>query len=100
MERSAVSATSRSDQALERATKELAAEGIPTAVQDAQLLLLHAAGINRASLLAHPERMLSFQELKRYRQLIARRKRHEPIQYITGEREFYGLTVQGRLPTS
>ncbi len=94
MERSAVSATSRSDQALERATKELAAEGIPTAVQDAQLLLLHAAGINRASLLAHPERMLSVQELKRYRQLIDRRKHHEPIQYITGEREFYGLTFK------
>jgi release factor glutamine methyltransferase len=94
VERSAVRATLRSDQALEQATRELAAEAIPNALQDAQLLLLHAAGINRASLIAHPDRTLSDQELNRYRQFIARRRRHEPIQYITGERDFYGLTFK------
>ena len=66
----------------------------PDARRDAELLLLHAAGITRARLLANPERELTPQQHSLYQQSIARRLRHEPVQYITGQQEFYGLTLR------
>jgi release factor glutamine methyltransferase len=58
------------------------------------LLLLHATGLSRTDLITQPERPLSPGQAETYRELIDRRKRHEPTQYITGEREFYGLTFK------
>ena len=78
-------------EALERAAGELLAAGNQTGRRDAELLLLHVTGKDRAFLLAHPEGPLSAEQLARYQELVARRKAGEPIQYITGEREFYGL---------
>jgi release factor glutamine methyltransferase len=59
--------------------------------QDAETLLLHVLGKNRSWLLAHSEEELSASETTRYGDLLNRRYRGEPIQYITGEAEFYGL---------
>lgn len=64
-----------------------------TARRDAELLLLHHLGIDRAHLLANPDRLLTEEEQSRYRQSIHRRLTHEPIQYITGRQEFYGLDL-------
>ena len=58
---------------------------------DAELLLAHALGLSRARLLAQFDRALSPAELTRYRQLIERRRAHEPVAYIVGYQEFYGL---------
>ena len=58
---------------------------------DAELLLAHALGLSRARLLAQFDRALSPAELTRYRQLIERRRAHEPVAYIVGHQEFYGL---------
>ena len=66
----------------------------PDARRDAELLLLHAAEITRAQLLANPERELTPLQQSVYQQSIARRLRHEPVQYITGQQEFYGLTLR------
>ena len=60
---------------------------------DAELLLLHTLHISRATLLAHPIRELTPQEQSLYQQSLARRLLHEPIQYITGHQEFYGLDL-------
>lgn len=46
---------------------------------------------SRAWLLAHPEAPLTVDEVAAYRRLVARRARREPLPYITGHREFYGL---------
>jgi release factor glutamine methyltransferase len=62
-----------------------------TARRDAELLLLHVTGLSRTSLLTHPEQPLSLAELEAYFQAVERRAQSEPIQYITGEQEFYGL---------
>jgi release factor glutamine methyltransferase len=62
-----------------------------TANRDAELLLLHLLQISRANLLAYPERELPSNQQTAYQSLIERRLQHEPIQYITGEQEFYGL---------
>lgn len=75
-------------QAVMQATQRLADS--PTARRDAELLLLHVAGISRAELLTHPEHPLSEDQRLAYDRAIARRQQQEPIQYITGTQEFYG----------
>src|SRR6266702_190923 len=65
-----------------------------SATRDAELLLLHTAGLTRASLLAYPDRDLSPDQLAAYEAAITRRLSLEPVQYITGTQEFYGLTLR------
>ena len=64
------------------------------ALQDAVYLLLHSLAITRASLIADYDRVLTGDQLAAYQGLISRRLTNEPIQYITGEREFYGLPMR------
>ena len=59
--------------------------------QDAETLLLHLLGRNRAWLMAHGNDELSGAQAARYAELLERRDRGEPIQYIAGQTEFYGL---------
>jgi release factor glutamine methyltransferase len=59
--------------------------------QDAETLLLHFLGQNKAWLIAHAEEELSGDKATRYAESLERRFQGEPIQYITGEAEFYGL---------
>lgn len=59
---------------------------------DARLLLEHVCGTDRNDLLAHGDRQLSDEERKRYEELIARRAERIPLQHITGEQDFMGLT--------
>jgi release factor glutamine methyltransferase len=74
------------------ATTEAAQQLAPsaTARRDAELLLMHATGLTRVELLTHPHRKLTEAQHVAYRAAIARRARHEPVQYITGVQEFYG----------
>jgi release factor glutamine methyltransferase len=58
---------------------------------DAETLLLHLIGKNRAWLLTHLEDEFGGCKSISYAQQIERRLAGEPIQYITGECEFYGL---------
>jgi release factor glutamine methyltransferase len=64
-----------------------------TASRDAELLLLHSLQISRVTLLTHPGRELSAEQQALYRAGIRRRLQYQPIQYITGEQEFYGLLL-------
>lgn len=64
---------------------------------DAQLLLLHALGRSqhdRAWLLAHDKDALSSDAEIRYIELSRRRAAGTPLAYLTGVREFYGLSLQ------
>jgi release factor glutamine methyltransferase len=61
--------------------------------REARLLLAAATGFSEASVLAHPERELPAAAEARFRELAARRVRGEPIAYLLGEKEFYGLTL-------
>lgn len=62
-----------------------------TASRDAELLLLHVLQISRATLLAYPDREVPSDRQAAYQDLIVCRLQHEPIQYIVGQQEFYGL---------
>ncbi len=83
-------------EALTRATDQLSAHPDlrPTALPDAALLLMHTLRIERATLIAHPERALDREQQAAYQRLLERRLRFEPIQYIVGETEFYGLKLR------
>lgn len=83
-------------EALTRATSQLSAHPDlrPTALPDAALLLRHLLGIDRAALIAHPERTLDRDQQAAYQRLIERRLRFEPIQYILGHAEFYGFALR------
>ncbi len=64
------------------------------AMEDAAYLLLHALEISRASMLANYDRILTAEELAVYQRMIARRLGSEPLQYITGDCEFYSLPLR------
>lgn len=61
---------------------------------DARLLLQHVLGVNHAWIIAHGEDLVVSAQLNEYDQLLQRRLLGEPIAYIVGEREFYGLLLQ------
>lgn len=58
---------------------------------DADTLLMHVLQRDKAWLLAHGDDEISASDCERVAGLVERRYRGEPIQYITGECEFYGL---------
>jgi release factor glutamine methyltransferase len=60
--------------------------------RDAVLLLSHAMGRSSAWLIAHSEDVLPDETRESYDTSLRRRLEHEPVQYIVGEHEFYGLT--------
>ncbi len=59
--------------------------------RDAEMLVLHLVQRDRAFLIANPQAELSAEGAVRYYVLLERRLAGEPMQYITGEAEFYGL---------
>jgi release factor glutamine methyltransferase len=59
--------------------------------RDAETLLLHLIQRDRTFMIANPLANLSAEGAVRYYALVERRLAGEPIQYITGETEFYGL---------
>jgi len=60
-------------------------------LREARLLLCHVLDVSHAGLEAHPECKVSPQDTARYMDLVARRSAGEPVAYLTGHREFYGL---------
>lgn len=63
----------------------------PSAAGDARLLLQHTLQVGRSYLVAHGEEALPAGKERRFRRLVARARRCEPVPYITGEAPFYGL---------
>lgn len=61
------------------------------ALRDAELLLMHVLGKDRAWVLAYWRDEIDTDCSIPYHSAIERRRAGEPIQYITGETEFYGL---------
>jgi release factor glutamine methyltransferase len=81
----------RPSSALSAATALLSASAADSPALTAQVLLAHVLGLSRARLLAHPELRLSSAQQAEYDRLIARAALGEPLAYLTGVREFYGL---------
>ncbi len=72
--------------------KVLTEAAIAEAALDARLLLEYVCKTDRNTLLAHGDREVTGEEQEQYLETIARRAAHVPLQHITGEQEFMGLT--------
>ena len=72
----------------------LAGRGSSTPRLDAELLLARVLALTKVQLYVSFERLVEPAELDMYRGLVRRRARHEPVAYILGEKEFYGLKLK------
>ncbi|MFA5020718.1 MAG: peptide chain release factor N(5)-glutamine methyltransferase [Patescibacteria group bacterium] len=82
------------DKSLIKAMQKLLAKEIASARLDAEVLLGFVLKQPREYLLAHTEKSLKPAEQKMYSTLIGRRSRFEPIAYLIGRRDFYGLPIR------
>ncbi|MHC1701250.1 MAG: peptide chain release factor N(5)-glutamine methyltransferase [Humidesulfovibrio sp.] len=80
--------------ALAAASAELAALGLDAPRLSAELLAAKALGLTRLGLILHAREPLAGEPLAAFRALLARRAKGEPVAYILGEKEFYGLNFR------
>lgn len=76
-------------QALAWATGELTQAGVENPRLDAEVLLAHCLGANRAALYRDAADVLAQRVLEEFRTVIGRRWQREPVAYITGIKEFH-----------
>src|SRR6188768_4236066 len=79
---------------IKKTTEFFAAKGIENPRLNAELLVGHGLGLKRMALYLQFERLLSESELEKIRPLVRRRGQREPIQYVIGETEFFGLRLK------
>lgn len=77
--------------ALQRAREQFKQQGVDSPALDAEVLLSHVTGLDRAGLYREWERPLSEEEESGFFALIGRRLSGEPVAYLTGRKEFMGL---------
>jgi release factor glutamine methyltransferase len=73
-------------------TVDAAMKNSPLDMIDTRILVMHALQLSRTQLITQDKRVLTADEAQRLSALFQRRVQGEPIAYITGEREFYGLS--------
>ncbi len=76
---------------LQVGAERLRAAGSETPRLDAELLLGHAIGVGRTAVVAHADAPVGPDAARRYRADVERRAAGEPVAYIRGLKEFYGL---------
>lgn len=80
-------------EALHGAEQSLRAAGIEDARIEAEVLLAHALGLTRGAVYARLRDHLAPEPRAAFESLLERRLAHEPLAYLTGHREFYGLDL-------
>lgn len=73
------------------AGRTVLAAAIQEAETDARLLLEFVCGTDRNTLLAHGDSEVTGEQESAYRELLEKRSRHIPLQYLTGVQDFMGL---------
>jgi release factor glutamine methyltransferase len=76
-----------------KAAEVFAARGIEQPRLDAELLLAHTLGVSRLQLYLQHDRPIADEELMRFRALVRRRLKREPVQYLVGTAHFRELTL-------
>ncbi len=79
---------------LKQASEHLRAASVPTDLLDAQTLLAEALGKDRTYLIVNFNLQLSGEVLSKFQAMVERRASGEPLQYITGHQEFFGLEFE------
>jgi len=78
-------------QAIAEGARKLNQSGVDHERQTAGLLLCHTVGIDRTHLLTRSQEEIDDARYDAYIALVERRAAGEPLQYLTGHQEFYGL---------
>lgn len=81
-------------QLIVEAAQVLRRAGVAEARREAGSLLAHTIARNRTFLITHADELLAADEVNRFRELVRRRAAGEPLQYITGRQEFFGLDFE------
>jgi release factor glutamine methyltransferase len=79
---------------LKKTTDFFAAKGVENPRLNSEILVGHALGLKRMQLYLQFERLLTEAELERIRPLVRRRAQREPLQYVIGEVEWFGLKLK------
>jgi release factor glutamine methyltransferase len=80
--------------ALDSARIAIAASGSDTPDLDAQLLLAHTLGVDRAALIMEPDRPVEGDAVRTFQDLVRRRSaRREPVAYLLGTKGFRHIDV-------
>ena len=79
---------------IKKTTDFFAAKGVENPRLNAELLVGHGLGLKRMQLYLQFERLLTPAELETIRPLVRRRGQREPLQYILGETDFFGLKLK------
>ncbi len=77
---------------LKAATTRLETGGVDSPRLDAEVLLAHVLGCRRLSLYVDAEKVLPLESILKFNELITRRLEKIPVAYLTGTRDFMGLT--------
>lgn len=80
---------------LEKAVRDLAVDrDLAEARRDAQVLLGFALGVTRPWVTAHPNQVADADAAGRFQSLLALRVSGQPVAYLVGTKEFYGLPLR------
>ena len=82
------------NKAIALATSLLRNMGQDSCKLSAELILAHVLGCTRLELIIDNKKTLTERDLETFHALILRRSQGEPLAYILGEKEFYGLTFK------
>ncbi len=81
-------------QAILQGTHCLRKAGVAEARREAGSLAAHVVGRNRSFIMAHADDSLTAEQLDTLRAFVERRAQGEPLQYLTGHQEFFGLDFE------
>lgn len=81
-------------QTLRQAARAIAALGSDEASLEAELLMMHATGLDRVHLYQRLDEELMPEQAAAFQKYLERRLAHEPVPYIVGHKEFFGLEFQ------
>ncbi len=79
---------------LRQAAARISETGSDEASLEAEILLMHATGLGRAQIYSRLEDELPPEKAEAFAACVQRRLTHEPVPYITGHREFFGLEFE------
>ena len=80
--------------AILQASHDLRKAGVPEARREAGSLMGHALQQDRSFVLAHADDSITPDEEQRFREYLEGRMKGQPLQYITGRQEFFGLEFE------
>jgi release factor glutamine methyltransferase len=80
-------------QALQETHRELEATGVPDSRLEAEVMVMNVMRLPRQDIFAHQEDEVSGQQERELAEMVRRRLTREPLAYIMGYKEFYGINL-------